>query len=293
MFTKIVSAFMSIVIFFAQLLGVNGMWTEFHIYKDISYGENERHTLDLYIPRNAEETGLVLFIHGGAWIGGDKDGYGDALEKYSQETGLACAAINYRYICDDVDLNDIMDDIHLALACIKEKGKKCGTDINKVLLTGGSAGGHLSLLYAYSRKESSPITPVAVVSDCGPTDLGDDNYFGSNGIGDDSVVSQLLSWGCGQKITLETKDEAAEAIKKVSPLYYVDENTVPTVINHGMKDDIVPFTNAQALDAKLTEMGVTHYFNIYPNSGHGLNEDPENMQRNQELLLEYMLTYLK
>ena len=94
-------------------------------------------------------------------------------------------------------------------------------------------------------------------------------------------------------MTRETKANYLEEIATVSPLTYVNKNTVPTIINHGMVDDIVPFRNAVALEAKLTELGVEHVFNVYPNSGHGLERDPEAAARAQELFGEYIEKYVK
>lgn len=298
MIAKITAFFMSIIIFFAEILGVPVMTSENIAYYNLSYGEHERHTIDLCIPKNKEQTGLVLYIHGGAWVMGDKDMYRDTIREISERFGVACAAMNYRYICDTVDINDIMDDVDAAMVCIKETGKKHGVDINRSILTGGSAGANLSLLYSYSRVEDSAIPPVAVMSDCGPTDLTDDYYYYNpevekvNGLGNEEFISQLLSWACGVKITYETRNEAAEAIKKVSPLYYVTENTVPTIINHGTKDDIVPFRNAVELDKKLTECGVEHYFNVYPNSDHGLANDPDCREKSMQQFYGFIEKYL-
>lgn len=298
MFVKIISFLMSVLILLAQFLGLPTLRFDFYVYNNASYGEHERHKLDLYIPRNVEQAGLVLFIHGGAWIGGDKSSYEDTMKQVAEDFGCACASINYRYICEDINLNDLADDIDSALAFIKLKGAEKGVEINKVLLTGGSAGAHLSLFYAYSRKDTAPIVPTAVVSDCGPTDLTDDYYFYNEDLGKQSalggndVIALLMSWAGGKSVTYETRAEASEALRMVSPLYYVDENTVPTVINHGMKDDVVPFRNAVELDKKLTEYGVTHVFNIYPNSDHGLSSDPENMSKAHELFYEYIKTYV-
>lgn len=300
MFDKIVSFLMSIVMFFAGLLGIGMKKDDAVVYKDIFYGINERHKLDLYLPTDCgDDMGLILYIHGGAWIGGDKEGYFETLEYMAEKYGVACAAVNYRYISEDVNLLDIMDDIDAAMKCIKIKGKMHGIDINRSILTGGSAGGHLSLLYAYSRVEGSAIPPVAVMSDCGPTDLSDDYYYYNedlgkgNGLGGDEVISQLLTWGTGVEITRETRANHLKEIAEVSPLTYANKNSVPTIINHGMVDDIVPFRNAVALEGKLTELGVEHVFNVYPNSGHGLDQDPEAAARAQELFGEYIEKYVK
>lgn len=292
MFEKIIAFFMSIITFFLGLFGIS-LESKSHVYRDLAYGDHERQVLDLNIPKeNDGEIGLVLFIHGGAWIGGDKGSYENGVKTASDTYGFASASMNYRYISDEIDFYDILDDIDSALACIKAKGAENGVNINKVLLTGDSAGGHLSLLYAYSRAATAPITPAAVVSNSGPTDLYDDNFYINNALGAPDVLADLFSDGCGQNFTYAEKVSAQQALMKASPVYYVNENTVPTVINHGMKDSIVPFSNAQSLDAKLTEYGVSHHFNIYPNSDHDLGADKENKTIANELLIEYCQTYL-
>lgn len=267
-----------------------------YAYNDLRYGLHERNNLDLRIPKGKDEVGLILYIHGGAWIGGDKSVYTDMID-IACDKGYACAAVNYSYINEKVDINDIMDDIQQAVEVIYKTAKKHDVKISKMLLNGGSAGGHLSLLYGYSRADASAIKPACVVSDCGPSDLCDDNLFygcgEGNGLGDYNVIAELLSWACGQELTYETRAEAREALEKVSPVYYVNENTVPTVINHGMVDNIVPYSAAITLDKALTEYGVTHVLNPYPNSGHGLDNDPESIQRANELFWEYAETYLK
>lgn len=298
MWERIVAFFMSIIAFFASLFG-GAQINNCNFYKDLAYGTDERQIMDLCLPKdNDGEVGLVLFIHGGAWIAGNKDGYEDNIKSTCNDFGYAAAAINYRYLSENVSLKDITNDIDAALTKIKQVGAENGISINKVLLTGASAGGHLSMLYAYSKKETAPITPVAVVNYCGPTDLSDDNFYYNSDLGMNSelgtfeVIDQLFSYACGQSFTHETKAEARQALLKVSPIYYVDENTVPTVINHGKKDTIVPFSNASALAAKFEEYGVTYDFNIYPNSGHGLSDDKANEKTADKLMLQYAETYL-
>ena len=291
MFNRIISIIMSAFLSFFNWIGVMLGMENTYKFENVSYGTHERHTLNLYIPADKESVGLVLMIHGGAWIGGDKADYAGEVERVLG-MGYAVATVNYRYISDEFDLIDVTDDIQLAVAKIKELSEKRGVEITKMVLTGVSAGGHLAMLYAYSRDDVSAIKPVAVLNYCGPTDLSDDAYYFDNGLGDGEYVAQVLSWACGYKHTFATREEAKEALWNVSPLKYVDENTVPTVINHGVKDNIVPFSNAVSLRDKFDTLGVTYVFNAYPNSGHGLNEDAENTDKSYELYSEYLETYL-
>lgn len=293
MWEKIVAFFMSIIAFLASLFGFNISPFEAVLYENISYGEHERNVLDLYLPEtNDGEIGLILLIHGGAWVAGDKSGYSSAAEEFCENYGYATATMNYRYVGNGVTLFDVADDISAALAKIKETAAQKGVEINKVLLTGASAGGHLSMFYAYSRADEAAITPVAVVNYCGPTDLTDEKFYIDNDMGDSEFLASLFSMCIGETFTYAQRAEYAEKLKAVSPLYYVNENTVPTAINHGMKDTIVPFSNATALAEALEANGVKYDFNAYPNSGHGLSSDKESQKTADKLMESYAATYL-
>ncbi len=297
MLEKITAFFMAIINFFMSLFGLGqagGQQYNCQTFFDLSYGTHERQVVDLFVPENASgDLGLVLFIHGGAWIQGDKESYKGGMEYGATNLGIATASVNYRYISDDVDLLDVLDDIDAALAKVKAKGAEVGVNINKVLLTGDSAGGHLSLLYAYARKKTAPIAPVAVISNSGPTDLYDDNFYHNNALGNEAVISDLMSKACGQRFAYEAKESAKAALYSVSPISYVSSDCVPTVINHGTADTIVPFSNAQTLDALLTQHGVEHVLNVYDGADHDLGKDEDAKDRADELLFGYIDRFLK
>ncbi len=300
MFKKFVSLILSVLITITNFLGLEISFLEPKVYQNLSYGTHERHKLDIAIPVNVnEDTALILYIHGGGWIGGDKESYFGDIKSMAKKHNVVCASVNYRYICDDVNLFDILDDLDLAMEFIKSFGLENGININRSILTGHSAGGHLSLFYSYTKAKTSAIPPVAVVSNSGPTELNDDNYFYNKDLGKDSslgtysFIAQLIAWATGEPVTYETKSEFAEAMSSVSPITYVDENTVPTILNHGKLDDVVPFSNAVMLHNKLTEAGVDHIFNVYPYSDHGLQHDPEAAERASELFDEFIEKYLK
>ena len=294
MFEKIIAFFMSIINFFLSLFGLGGTEPACQKYFDLTYGTHERQVVDLFIPDDASgDLGLVLFIHGGAWIAGDKESYEGGMEYGATELGIATASVNYRYISDDIDLLDVLDDIDDALAVIKDKGNEVGVNINKVLLTGDSAGGHLSLLYAYARKNTAPVTPVAVVSNSGPTDLYDDNFYHGNALGDEAVIADLMSKACGQRFAYAERESAKAALYAVSPVAYVSADCVPTVINHGDSDTIVPYSNAVSLDALLTQYGVEHVLNTHRGADHDLGKDDAAKDKANELLFGYIDRFLK
>ena len=308
-FSKIIAFFMSIIAFFSGLFSggkkpsdptpTPANPTE-NIFYDYAYGSNVRQILDLVLPENASgEKGLILFIHGGGWISGNKDQYRSAL-KTAAGMGYAAAAINYRYVSASVHMDALMADISAALAKIKALAAEQNVQLNKALLTGSSAGAHMSLLYAYKYAEGAPIAPVAVVSNCGPTDLTSAAFIEQNQLGDTAALLTLTNWITGMNITAaeyqnKTGQYAAwiNALQGCSPLYQVRTGSVPTVLGHGKKDTIVPFDTAAAMEAALAEKGVPHDFVIFPNSGHDLDQDPACAAQMYQLLVQYAQTYLK
>lgn len=297
MWTTFMAVISAIVMFFSSLFGMplsdGDVENDGYIYKNMQYGHHERQVVDLYLPQNSDgEVGLILLIHGGGWKAGAKDDYESTAIYYVNAFGCAVAALNYRYISPVFDIHDELDDIDMCLERVKSKALDRGITLNGVLLTGGSAGAHLSMLYAYARKDNAPITPKAVASYSGPTDLTDDNYYYDNPLGDEKAIAVLFSDACGKRFSYRNRAKAYDALMSVSPVAYVDSNTVPTIVNHGVKDTVVPFSNAETLIEKFEEFGVKYNFNIYPDSNHGLESNPENARIADELFAEYMATYI-
>lgn len=298
MMTTFMAIISAVIMFLSSVFGVplkDGVAeNDGYIYKNMEYGHHQRQVVDLYLPKDSDgEVGLILLIHGGGWKAGDKDSYDSTALEYVEKYGCAVAALNYRYISLIDDIYDELEDIDLCLARVKEKAAEKGIALTGVLLTGGSAGAHLSMLYAYARKDTAPIAPKAVASYSGPTDLTDDNYYNDNNpLGDKESIASLFSDACGKRFKYKNRDKVYAELMAVSPIAYVDENTVPTIINHGVKDTVVPFSNAEVLVAKFDEYGVKYDFNIYPDSNHGLESNPENAKIAQELFDEYLIKYL-
>lgn len=173
------------------------------------------------------------------------------MDKWCREYGYATAAINYHFISSEFSGYDIMEDIKLSLEVIKRFAADMEIDREKTMLVGSSAGGHLAILYSYRYADTSPIKPVAVVDYCGPTDLSDENYY---------VNNENATWYLGlySNICQATftelnyhSNEMQERLNEFSPICCITDNSIPTLICHEEKDNVVPFSNAERLKQQL------------------------------------------
>lgn len=274
------------------LVGCNGREERTDL-TDIAYGENEQQAFDLFLPAGKEKKlPLVVLIHGGEWIRGDKGTYTQTAKDCCDRYGVAAATIGYRFLSENTAMDVLMQDIGTSIEKICKTAKENGVQITKVALRGHSSGAHLAMLYAYAYADACCVPVGFVCSESGPTDLTDDNFFAPNNILGKEKVEMLFSYAIGKDYTYETRKAFAEEVKAGSPLFHVNENTVPTILQHGSRDCIIPYSNAVSLDAKLTEYGVAHDFVTFPNSNHGLESDPDYTETAEELFSEYISKYL-
>lgn len=243
-------------------------------FSNVSYGSHKDQTLDLTLPiDDRAETGLLLYIHGGGWVDGDKSAAKTSYRVHADNKRYATASINYRLAeKDKTDIYDILDDITSAITCIKNFASGYGVNLNKVIICGYSAGGHLALLYSYRYKQLSPIEVVGVFASAPAVDLTLEEFYTNNSLGDEAHMCDLMSKACGEDITVETRNNFVEVFKEFSPTTYVSENSVPTVISHGKNDKIAPYKGSELLARKLTEFSVEHDLITF-DSGHKLGSD--------------------
>lgn len=261
----------------------------YYEYKNVQYGNHKRNLLDLTLPKTKTE-GLILFIHGGSWLTGNKDGYYNDLIMWCKDRGFAACAINYRLMFSSYSYEHILKDIDNALKKVKELGQEKNIEIKNALLTGHSAGGHLSLLYSYLMKESAPIKPACVVNLSGPTDLTDFNYYkGEPNI----TISFIFTLLTKRLITFSNHTNRKDILLKASPISYINNFTVPTITAHGVKDSVVPYSNATILHDILNQYNVENILIPFPNSDHGLESDPDCKAMLDEKMLEFACNYLK
>jgi acetyl esterase/lipase len=213
-------------------------------------GAGRRHLLDVYRPRaGASRAPVLLQIHGGAWVIGDKAQQGLPLMNHLAAAGWVCVANNYR-LSPRATFPDHLVDCKLALAWIREHIAEYGGDPNFVVVTGGSAGGHLSALVALTanRPEYQPgfeavdTSVAACVPFYGVYDLVD-TFQHPDGTPADSWLARRLM--------KTTPAEDPEPFVAGSPVAHVRADAPPFFVLHGDRDNLVPVAQARAFVAAL------------------------------------------
>jgi acetyl esterase/lipase len=122
---------------------------------DFAYAQDSpRQKLDFWQARADHPTPVVLLIHGGGWMNGDKTGYGTGAIQPYLDAGISVAAINYRFILQAMEQNveppvkGCLHDAARALQTIRAKAKEWNIDPKRIGATGGSAGACTSLWLA-------------------------------------------------------------------------------------------------------------------------------------------------
>lgn len=230
-------------------------------YTNTSYGTDAQQKMDIYLPagRDTFSTPLLILIHGGAWIEGDKADFKDFVTILQQRfPRYAIANINYRlYNASGQNKFPAQEnDVKTAVQFLLGKSVEYKYS-HKIILLGASAGAHLALLQAY--KYDTIGKPLAVISFFGPTDMTALYNTPAN-----PYIPVLLS-----QIMGGTPAQNPSIYQQSSPVNFVKAGLAPTLVLQGGADDIVPPAQATLLVNALQAAGVTRQFVLYPSEGHG------------------------
>lgn len=271
------------------------------VYKDIPYGDGEANKFDLYIPADAgkENCGLVVYLHAGGFTQGDKADDADMLAWLCSK-GYLAAGINYTLRTDENGKSVYSQSLEIKKAVPKvvEEAERLGYHINKMAVSGGSAGGTLAMLYAYRDAKDSPVPVKMMFEAVGPSSFYRSDW-GSYGLDLDTDESRksaaaLFSVMLGSEIDAELIDTENydELIKPISAFMWIDKNSVPSVIAYGAQDRVCPFKTVAHLVNALKENGVDYQYFEMPHSGHGLQNDNKLYEQYMNAVETYLNKYM-
>jgi acetyl esterase/lipase len=248
---------------------------------DLRYGSYTRNTLDISIPQTASSmapTGgaVILFIHGGIWMYGDKKNRPTFLDAFRDR--FIAASMNHRYIDENTRIADLVDDVSAAIAYIREFCLQHKVNPGKLIIMGHSSGAHLAMLYAYKHHKTAPIPVAFCVSMAGPTDLSDITFvYSFKKLGWLKLFYQVAEKATGYHpqegdITDEGYSETGlRLLSAISPITFVTSDSPPTIIVHDAADKIVPYANSAVLNGVFNVYGIDHRFiALYSGVGHYL-----------------------
>lgn len=271
------------------------------VYKDISYGEGEANKFDLYVPAEGgrESYGLVVYLHAGGFTSGDKAGDAEMLAWLCSK-GYVAVGINYTLRTDDNDQSVYSQSMEIreAMPKVVEEAERRGYHIDKMAISGGSAGGTLAMLYAYRDAADSPVPVKMMFELVGPSSFYRSDW-GVYGLDQDTDESREAAAGLfgimlGKEINVDIIDtpQYDEIIKPISAFMWIDENSVPSVIAYGTHDRVCPFKTSAHLVNALKENGVDYQYFEMPHSGHGLQNDDKMYGQYMNTVEEYLDKYM-
>lgn len=232
---------------------------------------------DLYLSLNAvKPTPIIINIHGGGWKSGVKETQGGFSPYF--KAGFAVANMEYR-LSGQASAPAAIEDTRCMLLYIITNAKQLNIDPKKIVIMGGSAGGHLALMGGL---------------------LGNDRRFDTNCLGTENIkvaaiidkygIMDVWDWTYGPehkssspKLWLGDKANDNEFIKSVSPISYLTKNSPPIFIIHGNVDPIVPYQQSVDLYKKLQELGVKSEFITVEGGGHGKFDKEKNEEINTSI----------
>jgi acetyl esterase/lipase len=246
------------------LLTLSGAWAQtnldFKRTEDVIYGRKfgTALTLDIFQPRKTNGVGIILLVSGG-WFSAHEAINPDAFRPLLARGYTVFPVVHGsqpRYIVTEIE-----PDIHRAVRFIRHNAAKYGVDSNRLGLTGGSAGGHLSLTMATQgspgdprakdpvERESSEVQCVACFFP--PTDFLNYSRPGEDAVG----VGTLKDFKPAFGPRADTAEGRQALGREISPIYFVHSNMPPILIIHGDADTLVPIYQARSFVQRCEAVG--------------------------------------
>lgn len=210
--------------------------------ENVSYGPHERNVLDFWKAEGDGPRPLLVFIHGGGWVGGDKGGSTARFKPYLDK-GVSCAAINYRLTATD-PLPAPVHDAARAIQFLRSKAAEWNIDTSHIALTGGSAGACTSMWLLYHDdladpnatdpvlKQSTRVSAAAVSA--GQTSI--DPKVIEPWLGPNVLKHRMINMAVGEATiegALENYEKHKALYLEFSPYNHVDKNDPPLYMTYG------------------------------------------------------------
>jgi acetyl esterase/lipase len=255
-------------------------FTKYDITEDIVYGHKDglALTLDVLTPKqNAKGIGLIL-VSSGSWKSGKSDIAAENIRKRDGDhwgQGLLQGGFTLFVVRHGSSpryrVPDMVTDMNRSVRFVRSIAADFAVDPDRLGITSGSSGGHLSLMAAMTGDDgdsdsSDPIERISsrvqcVVAWFPPTDMV--NWGAPNGYNLIQIVKpDLFTRMFGEITNLQRQ------LREISPIYHVTKQAPPLLLIHGDSDRTVPLQQSQILQKKYEEVGLPIKLIVEPGGGH-------------------------
>ena len=251
------------------------------IHADIVYATvgGKQLALDLYLPTGVDSPPLIVWVHGGRWMLGDKSEVPTAFV----EQGIATASLDFRQ-STEARFPAMIHDIKAAIRFLRAKAPTYGYRTDRVAIGGTSSGAHLAALVGVTnghaalegtvgdhRNQSSDVHAIL-------------SYYGASNL--TTILAQSTPEG------LDVREPALEALlgalpdqehdmaRLASPVLHVDQSAPPLMLLHGDQDPQMPINQSYEFEAAYKSIGLDVHFDVLPGAAHGGEDDFFSAERN-------------
>jgi acetyl esterase/lipase len=242
------------------------------IVQDVTYLQPDRNEkLDLYLPSTqASKRPAIVFIHGGGWVGGGKaEGRAFNVCTTLAKAGYVAASVNYHLDAKDRWPTNLFD-CKNAVRFLRVNADKYNIDADHIGVIGGSAGGHLAMMVAYTSNiaELEPREPYPDVSN--KVDAVVNMYGITNQFTRAETDAEGNPTRPREKTELHPRTTRADEKlwNSSSPVFRVTKDSPPTLILHGKIDTTVNREQAIELAEALKKAGIEHELMLLEGVGH-------------------------
>jgi len=243
--------------------------------EDVLYGRKfgTALTMDIFTPEKQNGCAILFMVSGGFFS--SHEAVNPGFYRPLLDRGYTVFAVVHGSQ-PKFQIPEIMQDVNRAVRFVRHNAKKFGVDANKFGVTGGSAGGHLSLILGTLGgpgkadakdpidQESSAVQAVACFYP--PTDFMNWGAPGDVQVGIGPVGTQFKA-AFGPRS--DTEEGRKEMGAEISPINFVTAKMAPTLVIHGDADKVVPIYQARIFEKKCAEMKAPYKLIIREGKDHG------------------------
>ena len=254
--------------------------------EDVIYGRKygTALTMDVFTPKQGANGAAVIFAVSGGWFSSHEAISLTFCREFLKRGYTVFAVVHGSQ--PKYAIPEIIEDMNRAVRFIRYHAADYGVDPNRIGITGGSAGGHLSLMMGAAGTDGNPKAkdPVdrvssrvqAVACFFPPSDLMNYGEKGVEALGTGKLSAfkapfdfEELDPKTRAFVRITDPEKRREIGRRISPVNHVTASTAPTLIIHGDADKLVPIQQAEIFLAKLREVGVPCQLVVKPGASHG------------------------